>query len=294
MRRSSTPGPRFGIWAIILLVALLWSYIGGREAEVNAETDREVLRIASWNIRILSDNSRDDVELQRICEIIIKYDFISIVELRDEKVLVRMVVMLAGMGRLYGYEVSVRVGRGVKERYAYLYDINRVELIGSGKIWDDPEDHFIREPFSATFRAGAFDFTAIATHVIWGRRVGDRRAEIMWLSNVYKVVQAMDRQEQDVLLMGDFNRKSTDLAYDPLKEILGMVSLFNPPQKSHVKDTSLYDNIWFQSGFTTEYTGNSGIDRFDDGFESDDAAMRAVSDHRPVWAEFATVGEDDD
>ncbi len=73
------------------------------------------------------------------------------------------------------------------------------------------------------------------------------------------------------------------------------ISLFSPLQKSHIKDTSLYDNIWFQSDYVTEYTSVSGIDKFDEtGFEDDGSASLAVSDHRPVWAAFYIDKEDDD
>ncbi len=74
-----------------------------------------------------------------------------------------------------------------------------------------------------------------------------------------------------------------------------MYALFSNPKKSHIKDTSLYDNIWLQSDHVGEYTGVSGIDRFDetDFGNDDDAANLAVSDHRPVWAEFETSADDD-
>ena len=85
------------------------------------------------------------------------------------------------------------------------------------------------------------------------------------------------------------------IAYEPLRQVPHMISLFKLPQKSHVKDTSLYDNIWFESRYLTEYTGVCGIDRFDEtDFDNNDKlATSAVSDHRPVWAEFYT-GKDDD
>ncbi|MGA1826570.1 MAG: hypothetical protein ACMUIP_18100 [bacterium] len=44
-----------------------------------------------------------------------------------------------------------------------------------------------------------------------------------------------------------------------------------------------------------EYTGNSGIDMFDEEmFGNDDRkASLAVSDHRPIWAEFRIDVDDD-
>ena len=44
---------------------------------------------------------------------------------------------------------------------------------------------------------------------------------------------------------------------------------------------SLYDNIWFDAAYVTEYTGQNGVDDFDvTVFDNDDkAASLAVSDH---------------
>ena len=74
-----------------------------------------------------------------------------------------------------------------------------------------------------------------------------------------------------------------------------MTRLFQFPQKSHIKDSSLYDNIFFQKNHVKEYLNRSGIDKFDEtDFGNDDqAASLAVSDHRPIWAVFRTNFDDD-
>jgi hypothetical protein len=61
--------------------------------ETDTADERATFRLASWNIRIFSDNSRNDAELAQICEILSRYDFIAIVELRDEAVLRRAEVI---------------------------------------------------------------------------------------------------------------------------------------------------------------------------------------------------------
>ena len=160
----------------------------------------------------------------------------------------------------------------------------------------DGKDDFIRDPYWATFRAGKFDFSVIVVHVIWGKRVGQRQAEVKALGNVYRHVQAANGTEEDVLLVGDFNRNPTDAeAYRNLMAIRSMTRLFDFPQKSHIKDSSLYDNIFFQKDNVREYLNRSGIDKFDEtDFGNDDkAANLAVSDHRPVWAVFS-INRDDD
>ena len=266
------------------------------ETDVSSDHGTSAIRLAAWNIRIFSDNSRDDYELQLIANVLIDYDFIAVIELKDETVLRRTESVLELMGRDYDYLVSRPVGGKVKERYAFMFDQKLVDVLEDGLVFPDPNDAFLREPYYASFRAGQFDFTTISAHVIWRDSVPPRQRELGELANVYRAVQAMNGAEQDVILLGDFNRNPDDLlAYQPLMSIPGMTNLFQLPEKSHIKDTSLYDNILFQASYVTEYTGNSGIDRFDEtDFGNDDkAASLAVSDHRPVWAEFRIDSDDD-
>ena len=260
------------------------------------------LKLAGWNIRILSDGSRDDTELYEIAKTLIDYDFIAISELRDEKVLQRIQRILSESGAEYGYLMSNPVGREGsrhKERYAFLYYKGLVSVVKGGEHYPDAadgKDDFVRDPYWATFRAGKFDFSVIVVHVIWGKSVGARKAEVKALGDVYRYVQASNGTEEDVILVGDFNRNPTDTeAYSNIMAILSMTRLFQFPQKSHIRDSSLYDNIFFQTNYVNEYLNKSGIDRFDEtDFGNDDrAANLAVSDHRPVWAVFSISADDD-
>ena len=270
---------------------------GNEDVRVSEQSD---LRLAAWNIRIMSNKSRNDAELIEIARTLADYDFIAIVELRDEMVLKRTQKILSQMGKMYDYEFSPAVGRVSKERYAFLYRSKLVSVIRHGELYPDAadgKDDFIRDPYWATFRAGEFDFSVIAVHVIWGNRIGPRIAEVKALADVYRYVQEANGTEEDVLLVGDFNRNPNDAeSYSRIMAIPSMTRLFELPQKSHIRDSSLYDNIFFQTDFVTEYLGISGIDKFDEtDFGNDDkAANLAVSDHRPVWAVFGTNFEDDD
>ena len=283
----------------ILLLTLLSIEIraeGHEDVGVSEQTD---LRLAAWNIRIMSDRSRDNGELHKIAQTLIDYDFIAIVELRDEMVLKRTQKILSQMGKMYDYEFSPAVGRGSKERYAFLYKSKLVNVVRHGELYPDAadgKDDFSRDPYWATFRAGEFDFSVIAVHVIWGDRVGPRKAEVSALADVYRYVQEANGAEEDVLLVGDFNRNPNDAeSYSRIMSIPSMTRLFELPQKSHIRDSSLYDNIYFQTDALTEYLGRCGIDRFDEtDFGNDDkAANLAVSDHRPIWAVFSMTRDDD-
>ena len=269
------------------------------ESSITSDAEQSELKLAAWNIRIMSNKSRTDAELKAIARTLADYDFIAIVELRDEVVLKRTQKILLQMGKAYQYQLSPAVGRGVKERYAFLYREDLVSVVKQGELYPDEadgKDNFSRDPYWATFRAGEFDFSVIAVHVIWGDSVGPRKAEVKALADVYRYVQEANGTEEDVLLVGDFNRNPNDAeSYSRIMAIPSMIRLFELPQKSHIRDSSLYDNIFFQMDAVTEYLNRSGIDRFDetDFGNNDKAANLAVSDHRPVWAVFSMEIDDD-
>ena len=105
--------------------------------------------------------------------------------------------ILSQMGQMYDYEFSPAVGGGVKERYAFLYKKDFVSVVRKGELYPDDadgKDDFARDPYWATFRAGEFDFSVIAVHVVWGKTVVPRKAEVKALSDVYRYVQARERR----------------------------------------------------------------------------------------------------
>ncbi len=152
----------------------------------------DTISIATFNIRIFSNNSRDDEELLQICNILKEFDFIAIQEARDTELLDRTVMMLKNRFNLeYRHLASKKVGtERAKELYVYLYRPDRVRAIKNFGVYPNPEDDYIREPFIAMFRAGEFDFYVINIHSIYGDSVSERREEARKLAGVYAVVQS--------------------------------------------------------------------------------------------------------
>ena len=112
----------------------------------------------------------------------------------------------------------------------------------------------------------------------------------------------MDPDENDIILLGDFNRdKPTHSAFDPLRA-LGIVALI---ETSGTKTTfgrtptggSWYDNLWIDPAETTafERTGSVGVGTLDRNSLGTGCPeyLRGASDHCPVWAEFSTLHDDD-
>lgn len=120
---------------------------------ITSDDDPSALKLAAWNIRIMSDKNRTDAELMAIARTLADYDFIAIGELRDEVVLKRTQRILAQMGKAYHYQLSPAVGGGVKEQYAFLYREDRVNVVKQGELYPDASDgldHFSRDPYWAS------------------------------------------------------------------------------------------------------------------------------------------------
>lgn len=258
-------------------------------AVISIALHAEDLHLASWNIRILSDNSRTDEELEQIAMIIDRYDLVAVQEVRDTRVLDRLIRILPDGWR---YTASEPAGRGVKELYAFLYREDSASLISEATLIDDPYDLFIREPASASFAAGEFDFTLVTVHILFGDSKADRREEIRLLDDVMELIDSSNGSEEDVILMGDFNMSSNDHGW----QMDNYTPLILPSEKTTITDTSSYDNIWLPTGETYhgEYLGGYEIYRFDEiMFSDDDQARLACSDHRPISAYFSTSSDDD-
>lgn len=269
----------------------------------------QTIKIATWNIRDLSTNSRSDFELLQICYILQNYDFVSIQEVNDNEVILRLVYWLKVLDNSYGSLVSPPSGTGSeREQYAFLYRIKSVKRLGSSKL---AEGDFARPPFIASFKAGNFDFTVISIHVCFGcngLEEEGRRLELQRLTSLYTNLQ--NGQETDILLMGDFNLEPSDSAFLNLQSIGTIRPILSCEigdqctQFTTTRETNLFDNIWFDRDHTREYTNEHGIYDFDEGLFEDPSgdssdyreryARLAVSDHRPIWAEFRTDLTDDD
>ena len=265
----------------VLLRLLLLCLIFFAAAPLTAQT------FTTWNIRILSDNSRDDGELDRIAEIMERSDFIAVQEVRDSRVLDRLMERLPG----WDYVMSLPVGRGVKEFYAFLYREEMFELLGAPYTIEDEGDLFIREPFVAHFRSGSFDFSVITIHSIYGDRKADRRAEAALLDDVIRYVDRENGNEEDVILTGDFNLPGDDKAW----EMSGWRFLVPPDVKTTISDASSFDNIWI-GPFSLEVSSEISLFPFDELLYNNDdkTASREISDHRPVSVELRTNLPDDD
>jgi len=265
----------------------------------------DTIFIASWNLHGLGESS-DDAKVETLAEVISLFDIVALQEIKSKEGLAKLVKELnqRESEEKWDSAVSSSVGEGgAAEYYAFVYRSNRIQhLDGPEGVYPEltPED-FSREPFYATFRAGEFDFTLITVHITWGELASLRTAECQRLAVVWGYVQDLDPAEDDLILLGDFNRDCPKhSAFDPLRE-RGVIHLLT---KAGTRTTfgktaeggHWYDNIWIDPSYTQdESTGRVGVSTPSSNSYGAACApfLEGVSDHCPVWAEFRVDTDDD-
>jgi len=253
----------------------------------------DTIRIATFNIQVFGENKLNDPEVMRTIVAILKnFDLIAIQEVRavSQEVLPQLVAMLNADGKFhYDYALGPRLGRtSSKEQYAFVFDQASIE-IDPYQLYtvDDPDRLLHRPPLVGWFRARgpppqqAFTFSLATIHT----DPDEVDVELDILDDVFFKVRDDGRNEDDVILLGDFNANESHLRQ--LGQVAGLVKVVTGQTPTNTLRSAQYDNILFHSAATTEFTGRGGVyDFFRDFNLTQDQAQR-VSDHMPVWAEFS-------
>lgn len=256
------------------------------------------VNVGWWNIRDLSTASRTDEEIRQIAAGVEGIEVLAVGEVNDPDALKRIAQELGPSWEWDATDGAIGRTNGSAEYYGFLWDSDAVHMVGNIQVDADPNDDIDREPAWATFQTedGNLDFTVIAVHITWGDRVANRQAEIRALDEVWQRTQTLTQDDDDLILVGDFNRNVGDSSFDELLAIPGMVRANEGTGPTHISSNSTYDQIFLSIGATREWTGEYDLYRFDEvQFADNDVAARlAVSDHRPVWITLYISESDDD
>lgn len=250
------------------------------------------IRIASFNIQVFGEAKLRNPEVMPIIVDILKqFDVIAIQEIRAEHVDVcAEVVRMLNQDKRYQYDyvVGPRLGRTVsKEQYAYIFDMASIE-VDRQQLYtvNDPNKFLHRPPLVGWFRARgpapqeAFTFSLVTVHT----DPDEVDRELDWLDDAFLAVRDDQRQEDDVIMLGDFNAHNTRLGQ--LGQIPGLVCVVNNTH-TNTRGDKQYDNILFGRVATTEFNGRGGVFDFLRQYNLSLEQALAVSDHLPVWAEFS-------
>lgn len=282
------------IIAVVVVLSLLYLY----ECERKPEPQEQSITIASWNLKNIGPSKLNDPErIDVIVDILKNYDIIAIQEVKDITLqLPQQLIDKMNMdGSNYNVVASDRVGRNVFEQYLFVYDDDKIDAIpGTEGYGIEPNDEFEREPYYAMFRAGNFDFYLFTIHT----KPSAVATEIPALRTAYIDLQNNTPDEDDIILLGDFNGKAPGvtagsyITIDAIAQIPNI--LFTINEETNTRGGRAYDNIIFQGNYTTEYSGSSGVSTFWLPYGLDEDQGFAISDHKLVWAVFNIPPTDDD
>jgi endonuclease/exonuclease/phosphatase family metal-dependent hydrolase len=287
--------------------------------------DRNLL-VASWNVRMLGSvgarwlntdgatPKRNLADVWALAEIISRFDVVAVQEVRDELVGLRMIARSLGPDWSFLVTDVVRGASGNHERLAFLFDQRRVKPSGlAGELVLSAEDtarleigrQFARTPFLVSFVSAGNPFTLASVHVIWGDDPAQRTKEAAALADLLKLSvrdpspKTPDDFRRNLIALGDFNiGKAGDASFQALvtNGLTPDPTLADLPRTVGEKPgkVSAFDQVaWIGPGLE----GALGFDRVRAGtvvwdalLERDpaegDATFR-ISDHYPLWVEFA-------
>jgi deoxyribonuclease-1-like protein len=256
------------------------------------------IKIASFNIENFGQaKAAKPHVMEALARIIRMYDVVAIQEIstQDDSYLPNFLRLVNGTGRHYAHQIGVRVGNSTQtEQFAYIYDADRVYCSPTSVYTvGDPDNLISREPFVASFSTRtnpdvAFTFTLINVHTT-PDPASVLRGELDALAEVYRVVRRAGVNEDDVIMLGDFN--ADDMHLGRLGQIPDMRPLIRGVF-TNTRQNALYDNILVHGPSTTEFAGKSGVFDLVRQANLSLADAELVSDHFPVFAEFSVYERD--
>ncbi len=279
----------------------------------------QTINVAVWNIREFGRKRRTLPALHYIAEILGQFDLIALVELRDDLSDFGRVCDFLGPSWDLVYSDWMSDSGGNRERTGFLYDRRAVTFNGLAAEIDAPRgkkgteylatQSFWRAPYMCSFRAGNFDFVAVATHARWGDSIAGREAELGMLADwIDQRLKDKSVEDSDLIVMGDFNTPKLD---DRLFKALSRRGLQVPDSLRELKvgDVTVggsnlgkdarYDQILHMPTTRKRFTNFGGtLD-----FHISDARIKELfpgkgytrtefsyqlSDHFPVWVQIKT------
>ena len=270
-----------------------------------------------WTAGAGDSPKRDLRGLLAIKSIVERFDVIALQEVTGDLRALRD--LIRALGPHWGFLMTdVTLGSaGNNERMAFLYDTRRVQPSGlAAELVIPPEwrsevsagaldRQFARTPYAVSFRSGADTFILVTLHVLYGKDAAEREPELATIARfMAEWAQRSERWHHNLLVLGDFNidRKGDALWQAFTSQGLSVPNALDEVPRSIFADPHspsthrFYDQIaWFTSGnrrqLDMEFLGAGSFDFVPLVYQelalSKSAISWRVSDHYPLWAEFA-------
>lgn len=263
-------------------------------------SETQEIRIAAFNIQVFGKAKRGNAEVMDVLvEVAQSFDVMAVQEVRDASETtadVFLEAINASSEFTYAMYEGPRVGRSRSKEQYVLYYVPAIVQLQHAYTIPDEDDLFEREPLVATFTAGNFDFTLVVCHI----KPDDAEAELRALESIVPAILEANPDEEDIILLGDFNADGRYLNESELPGIFGPSTyqvIITDGRDTMTTSDNTYDRIILMNATSGwEYIEGSGdVFQFDWVFALDDEEfVKSVSDHYPVYADFRLDLPDDD
>lgn len=245
------------------------------------------VKISSWNLQNFG-KTKSESEINFVAEVLKGFDIVSLQEIVAGHGGVQAVAKLADAlnrkGSNWDYVVSdpTQSTLYATERYAFLWKTARVKKKGSAWLDRHFVDDIDREPYMLDFSYNGQLFTLVNYHAIPKKKQPETEIKYFkFLPGKYP--------DKNLVFLGDFNVPQSHTVFNPLKKAGYFPLLVD--QKTTMKMECLdeqclaseYDNIFFNSKKLKVLS--FGVVLIYKSFPNMEA-VRRISDHIPVWAEF--------
>jgi endonuclease/exonuclease/phosphatase family metal-dependent hydrolase len=278
-------------------------------AQIPSSKLDETLNIATWNVREFGKKKRSEAAIHYIAEIIGQFDFVGLVELRDNLSDLNRILPILGPYWDTLYSDTIPDAGGNRERICYIFDSRTVRFNGMAAEASPPrekrgseylnEKSWWRAPYVASFKSGNYDFLAFTTHVRWGEDIAARLSEIQGLANwIGAKTKEKNAEDKDIIVMGDFNIPSRS---DPMFAALTSTGLELPSALitddfgTNLARNKRYDQILHLARYPQNFTNAGGVLDFYSGDHkplfpglSKTEFTYQLSDHLPLWIQINT------
>ncbi|MDA0525452.1 endonuclease/exonuclease/phosphatase family protein [Methanococcoides alaskense] len=252
------------------------------------------LVIGAFNVQVFGVSKADKPDVMNVlADIVRTYDVVAIQEIRDKSqtALPELVDLVNSDGSRYDFVVSERLGRtSSKEQYAYIYNTQNAEVTGTPETYPEPEDTdpFHRQPYIAAISStqGNYDAVLMVIHT----DPDEATEEINALDDVLAYAQSVYPEEDDFVIMGDFNADGSYFDEDSTSDLEDYFWAIDDTHDTTTRSTDYtYDRMVLTD--TSDLVGQANVFRYDLEYELTEEETVAVSDHYPVYAEFNVSGD---
>jgi endonuclease/exonuclease/phosphatase family metal-dependent hydrolase len=200
-------------------------------APIRTLRNPRTLLLATWNVRDLGSTKfnprqREEEAYYYIAETIATFDLVAMQEVNRNLAPFKKIMQLLGPRWDYIVTDTTEGTGGNSERMAFVFNTGVVrfrhiagEIVlptgqtvlpataSAGATAETAGVQFSRTPFLVAFQAGWFRFNLCTVHIYFGDDTGpkleQRRQEIERIAKFFKTRQ--DKEEEDYILLGDFN-----------------------------------------------------------------------------------------